>query len=211
MTLSANIIEINGSVSEKIKLPEKIFGVVGNDTLTAVAVRTYLSNKRRSPAKTKTRSEVNKTTAKMYKQKGTGRARHGAYSAPIFVGGGVSHGPTGNQNYHKKMTKNSKRLALFSALTEKAMANKIFVLSEPKKFEGKTKEVTDLIKKIAGDDKKVLIVTAIKESLIRKAFANLEKAKTATPNQLNAYLVLNSNEMLFTKEGLRETTTQFEK
>jgi len=115
---------------EKAKIPAKMAKVKIDQQLMAQAVRVYLSNQRSALAKTKTRGEVARTTAKMYKQKGTGRARHGAYSAPIFVGGGVAFGPTGGQNYRRKMSKALGKLAFASALALKFGEKTIWTLRQ---------------------------------------------------------------------------------
>ncbi len=208
--ISANAISLKGALTEKVKLSDKTFGMSTDDTLTATAVRVYLSNQRKAQAKTKTRSEVRKTTAKMYRQKGTGRARHGAYSAPIFVGGGVAHGPDGTQNYKLTLSKKLTKKALLSVLSEKAAGKNVFVLGEEKGLTGKSKEAMLLVKKIIKPGERLMVVSGIKENLVRRAFRNISDVAVITPNQLNAYSVVLCNQMLFTTEGLKETTAQME-
>ena len=116
--ITAPTVSLKGEAEEKTKLPEAIFGATVSPQLLVQAVRVYLFNQRRAQAKTKTRGEVAKTTAKMYRQKGTGRARHGAYSAPIFGGGGGSLGPGGQQNYHRRMSKPFIHMVLIGELAE---------------------------------------------------------------------------------------------
>jgi large subunit ribosomal protein L4 len=208
---SISSINIKGEQAEKVKLSEKVFGVRGSSDLSAVAVQVYLANQRKSNAKTKTRSEVQKTTAKMYKQKGTGRARHGAYSAPIFVGGGIAHGPDGTQNYKKVLTKKSVRIALISALSEKAAENNLYVLSEEAKLKGKTKEIIGIVKMMQGDNNHLLVVSTDKETLVRRAFQNASRITVSSPKQLNTYTIIRNSKLLFTSEALKETTTLLEK
>jgi large subunit ribosomal protein L4 len=209
--ISISSINTKGEQGDKVKLSEKSFGVIASSDLTATAVQVYLSNQRKSHAKTKTRSEVQKTTAKMYKQKGTGRARHGAYSAPIFVGGGIAHGPDGTQNYKKKMTKKSIKMALISALSEKASGNNIFVLAEETKLKGKTKEVSIIMEKLLSGREKLLVVSGNKEDLVRRAFQNVSSVTVSTPNQLNTYNIIRNGKLLFTSAALKETTELLEK
>jgi len=209
--ISISSINTKGEQGDKVKLSEKSFGVIASSDLTATAVQVYLSNQRKSHAKTKTRSEVQKTTAKMYKQKGTGRARHGAYSAPIFVGGGIAHGPDGTQNYKKKMTKKSIKMALVSALSEKASGNNIFVLAEETKLKGKTKEVSIIMEKLLSGREKLLVVSGNKEDLVRRAFQNVSSVTVSTPNQLNTYNIIRNGKLLFTSAALKETTELLEK
>src|SRR3989337_2388563 len=138
--ISAPTINIKGTDAEKTVLPKDVFEKKVKPVILAQAVRVWLSNQRAANAKTKTRTEVAKTTAKMYKQKGTGRARHGSYAAPIFVGGGVAHGPSGEQNYRMELPKHLKRKALAGALTEKAKAGELTILTGGEKAQGKSKE-----------------------------------------------------------------------
>src|SRR3989344_4073637 len=97
--ISVPAFSITGESLKVVTLPVKVFGVKADPALLAQAVRIYLGNQRKSSAKTKTRAEVEGSTRKIYRQKGTGRARHGSIRAPIFVGGGIAHGPDGSQNY----------------------------------------------------------------------------------------------------------------
>src|SRR3990167_4064766 len=136
---TAQSYNLKGERQEKLNLPKEQFGVNASPSLLAQAVRIFLSNQRRAAAKTKTRAEVAKTTAKMYKQKGTGRARHGSYAAPIFVGGGVAHGPSGEQNYKMSLPVKMRRLALLGALSAKAEAKQVMVVTGCEKASGKTK------------------------------------------------------------------------
>src|SRR3989339_761921 len=139
--ITAATYDIKGQQGEKIKLPEKIFGAKVKPIVMAQAVRVYLSNQRKALAKTKTRADVAKTTAKMYRQKGTGRARHGSYAAPIFVGGGIAHGPSGKQNYKLSLPAKMRRLALLGALSVKAKAKEILIVEGVDKALGKTKQL----------------------------------------------------------------------
>lgn len=208
--ISANAISLKGTLGEKVKLSDRTFSVPTDETLTATAVRVYMSNQRKSSAKTKTRSEVRKTTAKMYRQKGTGRARHGAYSAPIFVGGGVAHGPDGTQNYKLSLSKKLTKKALLSVLSEKANEKNIFVIQEEKGFTGKSKEAVLLVNKVTKPGERLMVVSGIKQSLVRRAFRNISNVDVVTANQLNVYSVVLCDQLLFTAEGLKETTTLME-
>src|SRR5690242_1823092 len=104
----------------QLTVSDSVFGVPVNKALIAQAVRVYMSNQRQGTSKAKTRSEINRTSAKWYKQKGTGRARHGARNAPLFVGGGVAHGPNGEQNWTRTLSKRMKMQALVTALSAQA-------------------------------------------------------------------------------------------
>jgi large subunit ribosomal protein L4 len=190
-------------MEEKLKLPKNIFGVRVNPVLMAQSVRVYLSNQRKAKAKTKTRAEVAKTTAKMYKQKGTGRARHGAYSAPIFVGGGIAHGPTGTQNYHRKMSKAGKRAALLSALSDRAAGKNVHVISDSSKF-SKTKQAGDWLLKEKLSGGKILLVAVDKQTGLVRAFRNLTGVAVTRPENLSAYLILKFPQLVITPEAIAE-------
>src|SRR3989344_8251049 len=125
--LSLSIYSIDGKEQKTVELPKEVFAVSVNKSLLTQAVRVYLVNQRQGNVKVKTRSEVIGSTRKIYRQKGPGKARHGAIKAPIFVGGGVAHGPK-QKNYNLKFNKKEKKIALFAALSEKLKEKKIFGL-----------------------------------------------------------------------------------
>ncbi len=111
---------ISGTKGENTTLPKSIFGIKADPALLAQAVKVYLSNQRSAKAKVKTRGEIDRTNHKIYKQKGTGGARHGSRAANVFVGGGVIFGPTGGQNYKLELPTKMKRKALLGAISQKA-------------------------------------------------------------------------------------------
>jgi len=191
---------------EKAKIPAKLLKIEANSQLVAQAVRVYLSNQRSAHAKTKTRGEVNKTTAKMYKQKGTGRARHGAYSAPIFVGGGVAFGPTGEQNYHKGLSKSQNRLAMISALGLKSKV--VWTMTEFEKIKGTKEANKELVKsELAG--KKTLLVLGAKELKYGKMFRNLAQVEVANSLDVNTYQIMKSQQLLFTEAAFEEVVKKY--
>ena len=126
-SLKVTVVGIDGASKGSMTLPEAVFGAKPNKALIAQAVRVYLANQRQGNAATKTRGEVIGTTKKIYRQKGTGRARHGAAKAPIFVGGGVAHGPHPH-DFSMEFPKKMKQKALISALSEKTQAGSIKVV-----------------------------------------------------------------------------------
>jgi large subunit ribosomal protein L4 len=206
--ITATSIDAKGVKADKVKLPEAIFGVEADEKIKVLAVRVFLANQRAGSARTKTRAEVSRTTAKMYKQKGTGRARHGAYSAPIFVGGGVALGPTGEQNFKRRMTKSQRRLALLGALSEKAQNGKITVLVGKSDI-NKTKAAKVVATKAADNKEKLLLVVAKQDLGLVKAFRNLDNVAVVHPEQLNVYLISNNQRMLITEAGLKRVAEIF--
>jgi large subunit ribosomal protein L4 len=206
---------IGGTKSGKIELPSKIFAAKINEPLMAQAVRVYLSNQRRAHAKTKTRGEVARTKAKWYRQKGTGRARHGSRAAPGFVGGGVAHGPKGDQKFELKMPKKMKRLALFSALTTKLKDGEIMVVKGLEKVEPKTKKMLKIMKNLklkTKNDKEKLKISFILptrlENVIRAA-RNIQGVNLTQANLLNTYEVLNGGKLIFMKESIDKLKETF--
>jgi len=198
-----DVYTLSGTKSGQIELPKEIFAAKINESLMAQAVRVYLGNQRKALAKTKRRGEIALTTAKWFRQKGTGRARHGARSAPIFVGGGVAHGPSGEQNYHLKMPKKMKKQALFSALSSKFKNNEVMVIKDLAKIEPKTKKMKTVLEKLVKDGKATLVLSEKLENVFRAA-RNLKGLNLRQTNQLNVYEILNGGHLLFMKEAIEK-------
>lgn len=187
--------------STTIEASDVVFGTTVNKVLIAQAVRVYLSNKRQGTAKTKTRSEVSRTTKKWYKQKGTGNARHGAKSANIFVGGGVVHGPTGHENWSLKMPSMMKKKALMSALS--AQRDHIVVTTVLSDIEPKTKDAVAFLQKLAPDSKRTLIILDKKMENIERSMNNLPQVLITHTQQLSILDVVTADALVFTKEAIK--------
>jgi len=207
----SDLLDINGKKVGTINLPPEIFAAEVNPQLAAQAVRVYLANQRKAYPKTKTRTEVNRTKAKWYRQKGTGGARHGSRAAPIFVGGGVAHGPTGEQNYHLKMPKKMKKAALFSALTSKFKDGEVLIVRGLEKIEPKTKKMAEFLIKIKsfisstdGQKKKPKILLVLPKMLENVVLAgrNLENFEIVQAADLNTYQVLRNKKLIFLAESV---------
>jgi large subunit ribosomal protein L4 len=198
-----DVYTLAGTKSGQMELPKAIFAAKINEPLMVQAIRVYLSNQRKARAKTKRRSEINLTKAKWFRQKGTGRARHGARSAPIFVGGGVAHGPSGQQNYQLKMAKKMKKKALFSALTSKFKANEVIVIKDLAKIEPKTKKMKLLLERLVKDNQSTFVLSEKLENVSRSA-RNLKGVNLSQFNQLNTYEVLNGGKLIFMKEAVEK-------
>ncbi|HUW21334.1 MAG TPA: 50S ribosomal protein L4 [Candidatus Bathyarchaeia archaeon] len=193
----------DGQKKGKLNLPREIFAAKVNSVLLAQAVRVFLSNQRCAKAKVKTRGEVAGSGKKIWRQKGTGRARHGDQYAPIFVGGGVAHGPTGRENYSLKLSRRMRREALFSALTAKLKADEILVVEGLEKIKPKTKEIDQLFKKILGKKKKIsLVLPGVLDNLVRGS-RNIGKIRLVQANLLNAYQVLNGGSLVLLPESIQ--------
>lgn len=190
-----------GNVSQRpLAVNETVFGAEVNPVLLAQAVRVYLSNQRQGTSKTQTRSSVNRTKSKWYRQKGTGNARHGSKSAPIFVGGGVAHGPTGLENWKRNLPKKLKKKAMISALS--AQAENMIIANGLNDLSGKTKEAAALLKKMSVGEEKVLIILAKFEDVVMRSLRNLPKIKIVNANRVNVYEIAAADKIILTKEAV---------
>jgi large subunit ribosomal protein L4 len=165
------------------ELPASIFEANINRALMHQALVRQLANARQGTHKAKTRSEVNRSTAKIYRQKGTGRARHGSRKAPIFVGGGKAHGPL-PRKYTKQMPRKMRRAALCSALSVKAGQGDIVLLDQISMDEPKTKVVAMLMKTLTGGES-VLLLLPERNETVEKSARNLPDVKALRANYLN--------------------------
>lgn len=183
------------------KLDKGVFGVaVQNHELLKQAYVAYLANGRENLAKTKTRGEVSGGGRKPWKQKGTGRARFGSSRVPIWRGGGITFGPTGNENYSHKLPTATKRVALRQALSLAAEANK-FVVVEDLNFTGKTADAVKLLDKISAK-RNILVVVEAKTVELERSVSNLSEVKLVTANYLNVYDILNADTIVLTNKAL---------
>lgn len=172
-----------GQEVSSIDLPAGIFQANINRDLMHQALVRQMANARQGTHKTKGRSEVNRTTAKMYRQKGTGRARHGSRKAPIFVGGGVAHGPK-PRKYEKQMPRKMRRAALRSALTVKVSNGDLIVLDTLQMEAPKTKEMVAMVTRLVGESS-ALILLAGQDTAVEKSARNLPAVKTLRAGYLN--------------------------
>ena len=184
-------------MAEKTTLPKSVFAdEVRNHELLKLAYDAYLANNRLASATTKQRGEVRGGGKKPWRQKGTGRARFGSIRNPIWRGGGIVFGPRGNENYTKKISKTSKRVALRQALTVKAEK----VLVADIKTTGKTAEVAKFLK----DNKlnrRILIVAEKTEELIR-ATNNIQEVLLVSPMYLNVFDIMNADNIVIEPKAL---------
>ncbi|MDD5415563.1 MAG: 50S ribosomal protein L4 [Candidatus Daviesbacteria bacterium] len=203
-SLSVPVYSLAGRVAGTLSLPKEIFGVKVNKTLLSQAARVYLTNKKTLLGSTKTRGEIEGSTAKIYRQKGTGRARHGAIRAPIFVGGGITFGPK-SRKVRLDLPKKMKKAALLSALSAKAADKNVIGLAGVEKASGKTKELSKVLNKITGENKgmkSVLIVTEGKADNMIRAVRNIPGVSILSTNLINAYEVLRHDLLILNKEAV---------
>ena len=184
-------------MAEKTTLPKSVFAVeVRNHELLKLAYDAYLANNRLASATTKQRGEVRGGGKKPWRQKGTGRARFGSIRNPIWRGGGIVFGPRGNENYTKKISKTSKRVALRQALT--VQAEKVLVADI--KTTGKTAEVAKFLKE-NNLNRRVLVVTEKTDELIR-ATNNISEALLVSPMYLNVFDILNADHIVIAPKAI---------
>lgn len=207
-SLTIDVYGLDGKVAGKISLPEEIFGEKVNKTLLAQAVRVYLANKRQGNASTKTRGEVDGSTRKIYRQKGTGRARHGSVRAPIFVKGGIVFGPK-PRDFSLDLPKKMRRKALYSALAAKLNDGEVKVLSGLEAIEPKTKNFASAMKNLGLVEKKLLLVLSEDVQAVKRAARNVQGVSSTVVKRLNAYDVLNNKNVVVTKDAIEEMKKHF--
>ena len=181
--MKVDVIDINGKKIDTTELPPQIFEAPIKRDLMHQALVRQLANARLGTHKTKSRSEVRGGGAKPWRQKGTGRARHGSRRSPIWVGGGGAHTPR-QRDYSKKMPRKMRRAALCSALSVKAAQNEIIVLDQISMAAPKTKEMAEVINRIAGQASTLIILPG-ENANVEMSARNLRKVKTLRANYLN--------------------------
>ena len=169
-------------------------------------VKSYQAALRANTAKAKTRAEVSGGGKKPWSQKGRGGARAGSNRSPVWVGGGVSHGPKNNRNYFQKVNKKQKRLALEVALNEKAEAGKLFVVDSVSVESGKTKDAANIIKSL--EVRSALVIKELIDEKTFYAFRNLPNAYLIEPNELNAYTAVAFDSIIIEKNVLENLTKE---
>jgi large subunit ribosomal protein L4 len=184
------------------RLDKSVFGVeVKSHQLLKDAYLSYMAAGRTNNAITKKRGQVRGSTIKPWRQKGTGNARFGSRYNPIWRGGGIVFGPTGDENYTRKLSTAAKRQALRQALSLAAKEDRIKVIETFACPDGKVKPTVALLKKL-GADGKILIVVSNKDGLVTRATNNLPGVKAAQAKYLNIYDIMNSDHIVISKKSL---------
>ncbi len=182
------------------KLDKAVFGLqVDSHELLKQAYVAYLAQGRVGSAHVKLRGEVSGGGRKPWKQKGTGNARVGSIRSPLWRGGGITFGPSGVENYTKKLSTQSKRQAIRQALS--VSQDKIKVIETFECKDGKTAPTVKFLDKI-GADRSVLLVVSIKDSLVERATRNVQKLIVVQANYLNVYDILNADSIVISKKAL---------
>jgi len=190
----------DGAKSGTIELDENIFGIEPNVAVMHQVVNAQLAAKRSGTHSTKTRAEVRGGGAKPWKQKGTGRARAGSSRIPHWRGGGIALGPK-PRDYSQRTPKKMKRLALRSALSDRAQSNSVYVV-DAWDFETPSTKAAKTALEAIGTEGKVLIITDAQDANTEKSFRNLSNVNVLSSDQLNVFDILVSDSIVFTKDNL---------
>ncbi len=197
---SATILDQAGKKIGEQELDAAVFGVKVNVPLMHQVVTAGMAAQRAGTHSTKTRAEVSGGGKKPWRQKGTGRSRHGSSRSPIWVGGGIAHGPK-PKDYDKKVPKKMKRLALLSALTDRAREGRITIVDALSFDEPNTKEALALLDRLKADGL-VLLVLATPDVAIEKSFRNLSQVRIAYAGNLGTHEILYADWVVFTKDAI---------
>ena len=197
-----------GQVIGEKKLPEEVFGVPIKPELVHEVLVSMEASARQPLAHTKTRGEVRGGGKKPWRQKGTGRARHGSIRSPIWAGGGVTFGPRKERNYDKKINRKTKRLAFVMSLSDKVADEHLLLVEAFGIKDGKTKEAVSLIKNLPVEGK-VLILAADKDSMLARSARNLQKARFAGVSDVNLKQILDADWVVATSEAIDKLATTY--
>ena len=198
--MEVSVKDINGKEVKTLDLPADIFEVDVNVGLMHQAYVRQMANARLGTVKTKTRSEVRMTKAKWYRQKGTGRARHGAKSAPIFVGGGLAHGPR-PRKYTKSMPKKMRRQAIRCALSALIRDEQLVFVNELSMDTPKTKDMVGVLNNLVGENS-ALVVLAERNENVEYSVRNIENAKYLRASYLNIRDLLKYDKVIIPLDAL---------
>jgi large subunit ribosomal protein L4 len=212
--MKVDVISTAGASAGSAELPAELFGITPNTAVLHQVVNAQLAHRRAGSHSTKTRAEVAGGGAKPWRQKGTGRARHGSIRSPMWRGGGIAHGPK-PRDYSERTPKKMVRLALKSALSDRAAESKIKVVDDWGIDEPKTKRGIEALEGLGlrptGERApRVLIVLDRAEHAVWKSFRNLgERVQIVLPDELNAYDVLVNDWLVFSKATLDATIARY--
>ena len=208
--MKLEITSIDGKKSE-IEALDSIFSIKTNNTVVSSVLYKTNENYKGRKAKTKQKNEIKGSTSKIYAQKGTGNARHASRKAPIFVGGGVAHGPKGQNNYKiRKLNKSEKIASIKSLLSEKNKMKKLIVMNNFDKQISKTKEMFKIIKSLKLENSLMIFDKNSKEN-IYKSSRNIPNLKLTDVNHFSAYDIVKFQKLVLTEGSLKEIEKRYSK
>jgi large subunit ribosomal protein L4 len=194
---------------ETIEVLDKIFSAKINSKLVSSVLYKTNANYKGRHAKTKQQNEVSGPTSKIYAQKGTGGARHASRKAPIFVGGGIAHGPKGELAYKKrKLNKNEKKLSVASLITEKNDNKNLLILNDFESEIKKTKEMSAIIQKLEITHSLIILDKASKEK-VEKSIRNIPNVKVTDVNHFSSYDIIKFKKVVFTESSVKELEKRY--
>lgn len=205
--MNVDLYNLKGEKIGTVDVPDAIFGVAWKPALVHQVVIAQQANARRPWAHAKDRSEVRGGGKKPWRQKGTGRARHGSIRSPLWSGGGKAHGPTKNRSYEQKVNKKMKKAALFSVLSKKLVDGEIRIVERLPFDTGKTKELASRLTQFFNLSKRAkkydaLIIPVPGNAQLSRAASNLVKTKVLSPTSLNVYDILNHKHLLIDQNAV---------
>jgi large subunit ribosomal protein L4 len=204
--MKLKVLNIQGQETGKeVELPASVFEIDPNDHAIYLDVKQYLANQRQGTHKSKDKSEVNYSTRKIKRQKGTGTARAGSLKSGVFVGGGRMHGPR-PRNYGFKLNKKLKRLARASALTYKAKDNQVFVIDALSMAAPKTKDFTAILGNLNVAENRTLWVLPEQDKNVYLSVRNIPSAEVTLASDLNTYQILKAGKVIFVADAINKLT-----
>jgi len=201
-------VSIDGK-KDSLEVLDKIFSAKINKQLVSNVLYKTNANYKGRKAKTKQKNEIIGSTSKIYAQKGTGNARHASRKAPIFVGGGVAHGPKGELKYKKrKLNKSEKKLSIASLITEKNKLNNLIVFNDFNSEIKKTKQMNIILKKFEANNSLIILDKNSKEK-ISKSIKNIPNVKATDINHFSAFDIIKYKKLIFTESSIKELEKRY--
>ncbi len=201
--LKTKLYNLEGKKTGEVELPESVFGVKLSDDLVHQAVVAQMANARQVLADTKDKGEVRGGGKKPWKQKGTGRARHGSSRSPLWKGGGVTFGPTSDRNFSKMINKKMKTKALLMVLSSKLKDNELVVVENIKLEKASTKKMKDILSKLPLSGK-VLISMDKKNDSVFNSVKNIQNTSMIASDSLNVVDLLKNKMLVINKKGIEK-------
>ena len=201
--MNAKIVGMDGSAKGEASLPDELFAQPVHEHLLWLSVKRHLGDQRQGNAKVKTRGEVSGGGRKPWRQKGTGRARSGSNTSPLWPGGGRAFGPK-PRDYRTEMPRKQRRAALAAALSQKAGENAVTVIDSLTFAAPKTREMAEILKRLGLEAKRTLLVIGEPDPNVVRSCRNLKYLHTTLANQINPYELLQSEALLVTASGLAQ-------
>ena len=195
---------------QSIEVLDKIFSAKVNNHLVSSVIYKLNANFKGRKAKTKQRNEITGSTSKIYSQKGTGNARHSSKKAPIFVGGGIAHGPKGEDKYKiRKLNKSEKKMSIASLITEKNKSNDVIIFEDFANKIKKTKEMFESLNKFDANNSLIIADTKSKDNILRST-KNIPNVKITDANHFSAFDIIKYKKIIFTESPVKELEKRYQ-